>query len=125
MHHPDYDHKGSLDFSYTFKEMAISTGLMGSDVHEVQEAWTGQKDLWVTHYLAKSSPKDIHFFWVVPPYELLKIMGLRGIHSPEALRCWGGLAFCPWCGKEGQNEGMVLTPCEWVITTWASFVADA
>ena len=98
---------------------------MGSDVNEVQEAWTGQKDLWVTHPVAKCSPKDIHFFWVVPPTKLPKIMGLRGIHSSEALRWQGGLSFCLWCGKEGQNEGTVETTCEQAITTWALFVANA
>ena len=35
-------------------------------------------------------------------------MGLKGIYSSEALWQWSGLTFCPWCGKEGQNEGMVL-----------------
>ena len=90
MHCPNYDHKGSHDFSHTFKEMATSTGPMGS---EVQEAWTGLKDLQVTHHMAKCSSKDICFFQVVPSTKLLKIMGLRGIHSPEALRWWGGLSF--------------------------------
>ena len=56
----------------------------------------------------QSSSKDIHFFWVVPPTESPKIMGLRAIHSPEALRWQGGLSFCLWCGKDGQNEGMVV-----------------
>ena len=37
-----------------------------------------------------------------------KIMGLKGIHFPEALRCHGSLSFCPWCWKEGQNEGTVV-----------------
>ena len=45
MHHPNYVHEGSHDFSHTFKEMDTSAGLMGSDVHEVQKVWTGQKDL--------------------------------------------------------------------------------
>ena len=35
-------------------------------------------------------------------------MGLEGIHSPEALQWLSGLTFYLWCGKEGQNEGMVL-----------------
>ena len=35
-------------------------------------------------------------------------MVLKGIHSPEALKRWVGLSFYPWCGKEGQNEGMVV-----------------
>ena len=40
--------------------------------------------------------------------ETPKIIGLRGIHSPEALKHQTGLSFCPWCGKEGQNEGTVV-----------------
>ena len=38
---------------------------------------------------------------------LPKIMGLKGIHSPEALKWQAGLSFCPWCGKEAKNEGTV------------------
>ena len=35
-------------------------------------------------------------------------MGLKGIHSSEAL-CWqGSHSFCPWCGKEAQIEGTVV-----------------
>ena len=37
-----------------------------------------------------------------------KIMGLKGIHSIEALWHWDSLTFCPWCSKGGQNEGMVV-----------------
>ena len=94
--------------SHTFREMATSTDLMSSEVHEVQEVWTCQKDLQVTYQAAKSSPKDIHIFWVVPPTESPKIMDLRGIHSPKALRQQGGQSFCPWHGKEGQNESTVV-----------------
>ena len=108
MYHMDYDHKGSWDLSHTFQEMAISAGLMDSEVYEVQEVWTGQKDLQVTHHMAKGSPKGIQFFQVVSPTKLPMIMGLKGIHSPEALHQQVGLSFCLWCGKEGQNEGMVV-----------------
>ena len=37
-----------------------------------------------------------------------KIMGLRGIHSTEALCMSVGMSFCPWCRKEGQNEGTIV-----------------
>ena len=108
MHYPDSDHEGSHDLSHTFKEMATSPGFLGSDVHEGQHIRTGQKDLWVTHHAAKSSPKSIHFFWVVPPSESPKIMGLKEIHSSKALRWWSGLSFCLCCGKEEQNESTVV-----------------
>ena len=51
MHHPNYDHERSHDLSCTFQEMATSAGLMGSEVHEVQEVWTGKKDLWAAHHM--------------------------------------------------------------------------
>ena len=35
-------------------------------------------------------------------------MGLEGIHDPDALCHFVGVTFCPWCGKEGQNEGTIV-----------------
>ena len=35
-------------------------------------------------------------------------MGLMEIHDPDALCCFSGVTHCPWCGKEGQNEGTVV-----------------
>ena len=35
-------------------------------------------------------------------------MGLVGIHNLDALYCFSGVTHCPWCGKEGQNEGTVV-----------------
>ena len=100
--------RGPQDLTCTFQEMATSAGLMDSEVHEVQEVWTGQKDLQATHHMVKGSPKGIQFFQVVPPTESPMIMGLKGIHSPKALHQQAGLSFCPWCGKEGQNAGTVV-----------------
>ena len=108
MHYPESDHRGSHDLSCMFQELTTSAGLLDSDVHDVQDMWTGQKYLWATHWVAKTSPKDIQFFQVVPPTKSPKIMGLKGIHYPEALKWQAGLSFCLWCGKEGQNEGTVV-----------------
>ena len=91
-HHPEFNHESSLDQSQMFWEIANSAGLLHSDIYKVQDVWTGWKDLWVTHHMARSS---------------LKVMGLKGIHSPKALKCWASLSFCQWCGKKGQNEGRV------------------
>ena len=67
-HHPHYDHEGSHNLSHTFKEMATSAGLLSSDVHEVQQVWTGQKDLWVTHCMAKAPQMtSISSGWCLPP----------------------------------------------------------
>ena len=106
-HQPNYEQEGWYDLSSTFWEMAASANLMGTEVCKVQEAWTSLKDLRVVHHVAKTSPKDICFFRIVLPTKSPKIMCLRGIHSPKVLQWQGGLSFCPWCGKEGQNEGTV------------------
>ena len=41
-------------------------------------------------------------------------MGLVGIHDPDALCHFNGLTHCPWCGKEGQNEGTVINHLQMV-----------
>ena len=35
-------------------------------------------------------------------------MELVGIHDLDALHHFNGLTHCPWCGKEGQDEGTVV-----------------
>ena len=40
--------------------------------------------------------------------ELPKVMGLVGIHNPDALCHFAGVTFCPWCGKQGLNEGTIV-----------------
>ena len=37
-----------------------------------------------------------------------KVMGLKGIHDPEALWHFTGFTYCPWCGKDSQNEGTIV-----------------
>ena len=88
--------------------MASSIKLLGPEVHEVQEEWSGQWGLRTTNITAKASQRDICFFRLVLPTELLKVMGLEGIHLPKALQWQSSLSFCLWCGKEGQNEEIVV-----------------
>ena len=107
-HQPNFEQEEGYDLPSTFWQMATSTNLLGTEIHEVQESWDGRKDLPAANQSAKSSHKDIHFFRVVAPTELLKIMDLKGIHSPKALLWQSSLTFCLWCGKEGQNEGTIV-----------------
>ena len=37
-----------------------------------------------------------------------KVMGLKGIHDPKALKWFAGFTYCPWCRKDGQNEGTIV-----------------
>ena len=69
---------------------------------------TGQDELWQANYTLRSLPKGLKFLCAVPPSESPKVMGLVGIHDPDALCHFNGLTHCPWCGKEDQNEGTVI-----------------
>ena len=91
-----------------FQEMITSANLLESEIYEIQEVWTGQKDLRYTHCVMRSSPKGLQFFHLVSPSESTKVIGLKGIHHPNALCHHAGLSYCPWCGKEGQNKGTVV-----------------
>ena len=88
--------------------MVDMASLLNTEIHLVQDPWPGKKELCAANHTAISSAKEICYFQVVPPKESPKIMGLKGIHFPEALRYHGSLSFCPWWGKEGQNEGTVV-----------------
>ena len=44
-HHQEFDHEVSHDLSHKFWEMADSAGLLDSNVYEVQDTWTGLKEL--------------------------------------------------------------------------------
>ena len=69
--------------------------------------WGGRNFAPPTH-MVRGSTKDLHLFRTIAPLESPKIMGLWGIHSLEALKQQMGLSFCPWCGKEGQNDGTIV-----------------
>ena len=88
--------------------MADSAGLLKLDIYDVQGAWMGQKDLCTPNHAAKASQRNIQFFHMVTPTEPSSIMGPEGINFLEDLHRWGGCLYCPWCSKEGQNEGTVV-----------------
>ena len=50
----------------------------------------------------------LQFFCPVSPSESPKFMGLTGIHHLDALHWFADVTFCPWCQKEGQNEGTIV-----------------
>ena len=98
----------TCDLSEIFKQMATNTELLGTSTHEIQASWTGPDKLKQANYALQSLPKGLKFLCVVPPFESPKVMGLMGIHDPHALCCFSGVTLCPWCGKEGQNEGTMV-----------------
>ena len=88
--------------------MAEMVGLMDSEIYQVWDQQWGKKELCTANYMARGSAKDLHYFWVMSPLKSPKIMGLRGTHSPEALKHQARLLFSPWCGNEGQNKGTMV-----------------
>ena len=88
--------------------MATSAGLLGTSIHEIQASWGGPKELKQANYALQSLPKGLKFLHAVPPSESPKVMGLVGIHDPDALCCFSGLTYCPWCRKEGQTEETIV-----------------
>ena len=107
-HHPTFDQEGSHDLSSLFWEMITSTDLLESEIYEIQEVWTRWKHLRYANFALRSWHKSLCFFHLVSPSESPKVMGLKGIHHPNALCHHAGLSYCPWCRKEGQNVGTVV-----------------
>ena len=96
------------DLSEVFRHMAESTKLLGLAIYEIQEVWEGPDELQQANYALRSLLKGLKFLQVVPPLESPKVMGLVSIHNPDALCHFNGMTQCPWCGKEGQNEGTFI-----------------
>ena len=99
---------GTHDLSDVFKELAESAGLLGEAIYKIQLSWTGPEELKQGNYALQSLPKGLRFLRAVPTSESPKVMGLMGIHDLDALWHYAGYTYCPWCGKEGQNKGMVV-----------------
>ena len=105
---PHFHSENSYDLKDTFWNMIKSTSLLGSEIYEIQETWTGWHGLEYANYALKTLPKGWKFFCHVSPSESLKAMGLTNIHHPNALYCFNGVTHCLWCGKEGQKEGTIV-----------------
>ena len=107
-HSYDFVNDGTHNLSNVFKGLAKSASLLGEAIYERQLSWTGPEELKQANYTLWSLPKGLRFLRVVPILESPNVMGLMGIHDPDALQCYAGYTYCPWCRKEGQNEGTVV-----------------
>ena len=107
--HPwDWAHGNTDDLSDIFRELAQGTGLLGESIHEIKLSWDGPEELKHANYVLWSLPKGLKFLRVVSAKESQKVMGLKGIHDPDALQHFAGYTYCPWCRKDGQNEGTII-----------------
>ena len=107
-HSYNFTGDGSQDLSTIFKKLVISASLLCTEIYEIQSSWMGPGELKQANYTLQSLPKGLKFLRVVPASESPKVMGLKGIHGPDALQHYASFTYGPWCGKEGQNKGMVV-----------------
>ena len=96
------------DLSNIFREPIQGAGLLGKTIHEIQVSWNGPVELKHANYFLRSLPKGLKFLRMVSTKESPKIMGLKGIHNPDALWHFAGYTYCPWCSKDRQNEVTVV-----------------
>ena len=93
-----------------FNKWLPPLNLLGTDIHEVQEdlGWQEETPSWQLAHQVLFQGHSL--LWDhSSPTKLLKIMGLEGIHLHQRPWQWqSSLTLCLWCGKEGQNEGMVV-----------------
>ena len=107
--HPwDWTQRNTNNLSDIFRGLTQSTGLLDECIFEIQDSWKGPDHLKHANYILLDLPKGLKFLRAVSTKESPKIMGLKGIHNPEALQCFTGYTFCPWCGKDRQNKGTIV-----------------
>ena len=103
-HSYNFTTNSTRDLSKIFQQMATGASLLGTSIHEIQALWAGPKELKQANYALWSLPKGLRFLHAVPLSKSPKVMGLVGIHDLDALCHFGGITYCAWCRKEGQNE---------------------
>ena len=101
----NWAHSNMDDLLEIFRELAQGAGLLGESIHELQQSWDGPEELKHSNYVLWSLPKGLKYLRVVSTKESPKVMGLKGIHDYDALQHFASYTYCPWCGKDGQNEG--------------------
>ena len=102
-HSYNFTVEGTHNISEVFKWMAKSANLLGISICKIQAVWMGWDDLRQANYALRSLPKGFKFLHAVPLSASPKVMGLVGIHDPDALCHFNGLTHCPWCRKEGPE----------------------
>ena len=94
-HSYNFTEDGNCDLSRIFKKLAVSAGLLGTTVYEIQSSWAGPEELKQANYTLQSLPKGLEFLRVVHTPESPKVMRLVGIYDPDALQHFSSFIYCP------------------------------
>ena len=84
-HSYNFNQDGNCDLSEIFKNLAENAGLLGTDIYEIEASWTGPEELKQANYTLQFLPKGLKFLREVSASESPEVMGLMGIHDPDAL----------------------------------------
>ena len=60
-HSYNFTAEGTCNLSEVFKQMAESTNLLGTTIHEIQVVWMGPDELRQANYALRSLPKGLKF----------------------------------------------------------------
>ena len=60
-HSYSFTEDSNHNLSGIFKKLAVSAGLLGTDIHEIQASWTGPEELKQANYTLWSLPKGLKF----------------------------------------------------------------
>ena len=103
--HPwDWIHDNTDDLSDIFRELAEGAGLLGESIHEIQLSWGWTIGVEACQLCSSIPAQRIKVpKGQYPPWNLQKVMGLKGIHDPDALWHFAGYTYCPWCGEGGAK----------------------
>ena len=123
-HTYDFTTDGTHDLSRTFKHLAASTDLLGTSIYEIQSSWTGPDELRQANYALWSLPKGLKFLWVVP-LKSPRVMGLLGIHDPDALHHFASVTYCLGAERRVTTKGLWSTTYGPYTTGQAWCVIDA
>ena len=107
-HCPHFSTENTHYLSEVFRCMIVAAELLGFSIYKIKETWTWPDELQQANYALRTLPKGLKFLRAVSQLESLKVMGLMGIHDLDTLCHFYGVTHCPWCGKEGQNEGIIV-----------------
>ena len=113
-HSLNFNTENTCDLSDVFWCMAKTAELLGSGFYKMKEVWAGLNELQQANYALRTLLKGLQFLRAVLPSESPKVMGLIGIQDPDTLHCFNGVTHCPWCGKEGKNQGTVINHLQMV-----------
>ena len=106
MNCPHFDHETSHDPTNIFWDMIESTGLLGSQIYEIQEFWEGWSELRYANNVLSALPKGLQFFHPVSPSESPKVMGLQAFITQRHIIISTVWPFVPGAERRDRMIGL-------------------